>query len=80
MFSNFLFSSILLEGAALPFPNGGAEMDNGAVESRRGRGVQGNPRREGFPWADLPVAAKRGRRCTPAVSDPPVLIDPSIHP
>jgi len=22
--------------------------------------VQGNPRREGFPWADLPVAAKRG--------------------
>ena len=43
-------------------------------------GVQGNPRREGFPWADLPVAAKRGRRCTPAVSDPPVLIDPSIHP
>jgi len=48
MFSNFLFSSILLEGAALPFPNGGGEMDNGAVESRRGRGCAGEPPQGGI--------------------------------
>ena len=34
-------------------------MDYGAGESRRGRGCAGKPRREGFPWVDLPVAAKQ---------------------